>query len=70
LATVLRLVDCNVTHDVTLFCVESPSTRNIRRQHVKSVLNTHKVPEARKFLEQYLCSFGQFSNAKGSHNLN
>jgi hypothetical protein len=40
LATVLRLVDCNVTHDVTLFCVGSPSTRNIRRQHVKKV---HKI---------------------------
>jgi hypothetical protein len=24
LATVLRLVDCNVTHDVTLFCVGPP----------------------------------------------
>jgi hypothetical protein len=24
LATVLGLVDCNVTHDVTLFCVGSP----------------------------------------------
>jgi hypothetical protein len=31
LATVLRLVDSDVTHDVTLFCVGSLSKRNIRR---------------------------------------
>jgi hypothetical protein len=31
LATVLRLVDCNVTHDVTLLWLGSPSKRNIRR---------------------------------------
>jgi hypothetical protein len=37
LANVLRFVDSDVTHDVTLFCVGSSSKRNIRSYHVKSV---------------------------------
>jgi hypothetical protein len=41
LATVLRLVDCNVTHDVTLFCVGYPNYTKYKTLARQKVYTTH-----------------------------